>query len=50
MLLIKPFSKGDWVETGNISGIIKEVGLFTTIINTFDNVFVSFQILIYGTA
>ena len=41
LLLLRPFSKGDWVETGNISGIIKEVGLFTTIINTFDNVFVS---------
>ncbi len=41
LLLLRPFSKGDWVETSQISGIIKEVGLFTTIINTFDNVFVS---------
>ena len=41
LLLLRPFNTGDWVETGNISGTIKEVGLFTTIINTFDNVFIS---------
>ena len=41
ILLLRPFKSGDWVETANISGTIKEVGLFTTIINTFDNVFVS---------
>lgn len=41
ILLLRPFKSGDWVETGNISGTIKEVGLFTTIIDTFDNVFVS---------
>ena len=41
LLLLRPFNTGDWVETGEISGTIKEVGLFTTIINTFDNVFVS---------
>ncbi len=41
LLLLRPFSSGDWVETGEISGIIKEVGLFTTIINTFDNVYIS---------
>ncbi len=41
LLLLRPFNNGDWVETGEISGTIKEVGLFTTIINTFDNVFVS---------
>jgi len=41
LLLLRPFNTGDWVETGEISGIIKEVGLFTTIVNTFDNVFIS---------
>ena len=41
LLLLRPFKSGDWVETGSISGTIKEVNLFTTIINTFDNVFVS---------
>ncbi len=41
LLLLRPFKSGDWVETSDISGTIKEVGLFTTIINTFDNVFVS---------
>ena len=41
LLLLRPFKSGDWVETTDISGTIKEVGLFTTIINTFDNVFVS---------
>ena len=39
--LLRPFTTGDWVETGNVSGTIREVGLFTTIIDTFDNVYVS---------
>jgi len=41
LLLLRPFNTGDWVETGGVSGTIKEVGLFTTIIDTFDNVYVS---------
>ena len=41
LLLLRPFTPGDWVETGNVSGTIREVGLFTTIIDTFDNVYVS---------
>ncbi|MDC6452007.1 mechanosensitive ion channel family protein [Alphaproteobacteria bacterium] len=41
LLLLRPFTTGDWVETGNVSGTIREVGLFTTIIDTFDNVYVS---------
>ena len=41
LLLLRPFNTGDWVETGSVSGTIKEVGLFTTIIDTFDNVYVS---------
>ena len=41
LLLLRPFTSGDWVETGDVSGTIREVGLFTTIIDTFDNVYVS---------
>ena len=41
LLLLRPFTTGDWVETGSVSGTIREVGLFTTIIDTFDNVYVS---------
>ena len=41
LLFLRPFTTGDWVETGNVSGTIREVGLFTTIIDTFDNVYVS---------
>ena len=41
LLLSRPFTTGDWVETGSVSGTIREVGLFTTIIDTFDNVYVS---------
>ena len=41
LLLLRPFSNGDWIETSDISGTIKEVGLFTTIVDTFDNVYVS---------
>ena len=40
-MLLRPFTTGDWVETGGVSGTIREVGLFTTIIDTFDNVYVS---------
>jgi small conductance mechanosensitive channel len=41
LLFLRPFKIGDWVEAAGISGSVREIGLFTTIIDTFDNVFVS---------
>ena len=41
LLFLRPFKVGDWVETAGVSGSVREIGLFTTIIDTFDNVYVS---------
>ena len=41
LIFLRPFQAGDWVETGSYSGTIEEIGLFTTIMTTFDNVYVS---------
>lgn len=41
LLFLRPFKIGDWVETAGISGSVREIGLFTTVIDTFDNVFIS---------
>ena len=41
LIFLRPFKLGDWVEAGGTSGAITEIGLFTTIITTFDNVFIS---------
>jgi len=41
LLILRPFEAGNWIETNGLSGIVKEIGLFTTSIVTFDNVFIS---------
>ena len=41
LLFLRPFKVGNWIEVSNISGTVKEIGLFTTTIDTFDNVFIS---------
>ena len=41
LLFLRPFQTGDWVETGGHSGTVDEIGLFTTTITTFDNVYIS---------
>ena len=41
LLLLRPFSVGDWIETNSISGTVQEIGLFATQIDTFDNVYIS---------
>jgi small conductance mechanosensitive channel len=41
LLFIRPFKIGDWIETGTVSGTVNEIGLFSTIINTFDNIYIS---------
>ncbi|MCD7932540.1 MAG: mechanosensitive ion channel [Tannerellaceae bacterium] len=37
ILLFKPFRVGDYIETSSIEGIVKEIQIFHTIINTSDN-------------
>jgi small conductance mechanosensitive channel len=41
LLFIRPFKIGDWIETGAVSGTVDEIGLFSTIVNTFDNIYIS---------
>jgi small conductance mechanosensitive channel len=38
LLVFRPFKIGDLVETGGTTGVIKEVGIFTTTLSTPDNV------------
>ncbi len=41
LLFLRPFKVGDWMETGSVSGTVDEIGLFSTVINTFDNIYIS---------
>ena len=38
LLALRPFRVGDAVEVGGTSGVVDEIGLFTTRMHTFDNV------------
>ena len=38
MLIFKPMRVGDFVEAGGAKGTVKEVGIFTTVLNSPDNV------------
>lgn len=40
LLILRPFNVGDYIEAGNVKGIIKDLGLFTTELNTPDNIFI----------
>jgi small conductance mechanosensitive channel len=37
MVIFRPFKKGDYVEAGGTAGIVDEIQVFTTILNTPDN-------------
>lgn len=37
MIVFRPFKKGDYVEAGGTAGIVDEIQVFTTILNTPDN-------------
>ena len=41
LVFLRPFKIGDWIEAAGMSGSVREIGLFTTIIDTFDNVYIS---------
>ena len=41
LLFLRPFKVGNWIEAANVSGTVREIGLFTTTIDTFDNVYIS---------
>jgi small conductance mechanosensitive channel len=39
LLWLRPFKEGDAIETGNVAGTVREIGLFATRIDTYDGVF-----------
>ena len=41
LLILHPYKGGDFIECGSVSGVIKELGLFTTTLQTVDGIFVS---------
>jgi small conductance mechanosensitive channel len=41
ILLLRPFKKGDFIECGAVMGSVREMGLFATIMETADGVFIS---------
>ena len=38
MVMLRPFRVGDTVTVAGVTGVVEEIGLLTTIINTYDNV------------
>jgi len=41
LLVFRPFRSGDFIESGSILGTVKELGLFTTILETPDGLYIS---------
>ena len=41
LLILRPYKSGDCVECGSISGTVRETGLFTTILETADGIFIA---------
>jgi small conductance mechanosensitive channel len=37
MIIFRPFRAGDYVEGGGVAGVVEEINIFTTIMNTPDN-------------
>ncbi len=38
LVVLRPFNVGDFISAGGVTGTVKEIGLFGTVINTPDNV------------
>jgi small conductance mechanosensitive channel len=38
MIILRPIKVGDFVTAGGVTGTVREIGLFVTVINTLDNV------------
>lgn len=41
LLFLRPFHTGDFIEFGGVTGTVKEVHLFTTILETFDGLYIA---------
>lgn len=40
LLFLRPFRVGEYIDNGDVSGTVKEIGLFATELRTFDGLFV----------
>lgn len=38
LLVFRPFKPGNWVEVAGVAGTVAEIGIFTTVLNTGDNI------------
>lgn len=41
LIFLRPFRVGDYINFGNVTGTVKEINLFTTILCTYDGLYVS---------
>ena len=41
LLFIRPYNLGDFIECGSVSGTVKKMGLFTTVLTTPDGLYIS---------
>ena len=41
LLFLLPFKAGDFIECGSVSGVVKEIDMFTTILGTPDGLYIS---------
>ena len=41
ILFLRPFNKGDFIECGSVMGSVREMGLFATILETADGIYIS---------
>jgi small conductance mechanosensitive channel len=50
LIILRPYKVGDYVDCGSISGTITEMELFSTVVTTFDGIFISApNSVIFGT-
>lgn len=40
LLILRPFNVGDYIEIGEVKGVVRELGLFGTELSTLDNVYI----------
>ncbi|MDR1947796.1 MAG: mechanosensitive ion channel [Spirochaetaceae bacterium] len=41
LIVQRTYQRGDWIEFGSIQGSVREIGLFTTILETGDGIYIS---------
>jgi small conductance mechanosensitive channel len=41
LIMLRPFKKGDYIESGSYQGTVQEVNFFNTVLETFDGLYIS---------